>query len=337
MEALLIIDGSSMLVTHYYGTLPKSVTFEKDPIKRIENYKDIMQTSTGIYTNGVFSMLRTIKNIIDYQKPSHIAVVFDMSRNTFRRDMFEEYKGTRSETPDPLKEQFIIIENILERMGITTLYSEKYEADDYAGTLVRKFEKKIPTIVMTKDHDYLQLVSENTKAWMVQSTEQKFEEMKEKYPNPAYDTQPYLPQKVIVFDASVVLAEEGVLPSMIPDLKGIAGDSADNIPGVKGVAKAAAPLLMEYGSIEKLYERIEIEGKFIEDYWKDCLDVKKGNYKKLTAEGAKESALLSKKLATIVDVPDFEIELDDMSIKKIDEDEFINICKEYEFDSLLNH
>ena len=321
MKKLLLIDGNSMLFRAYWATI----------------YGQSMSTKSGIPTNAIYGFALMLAKAIKIIEPDNVLVAFDHGKQTYRDQIYSEYKGTRSETPDPLKEQFIIIENILERMGITTLYSEKYEADDYAGTLVRKFEKKIPTIVMTKDHDYLQLVSENTKAWMVQSTEQKFEEMKEKYPNPAYDTQPYLPQKVIVFDASVVLAEEGVLPSMIPDLKGIAGDSADNIPGVKGVAKAAAPLLMEYGSIEKLYERIEIEGKFIEDYWKDCLDVKKGNYKKLTAEGAKESALLSKKLATIVDVPDFEIELNDMSIKKIDEDEFINICKEYEFDSLLNH
>ena len=113
----------------------------------------------------------------------HISFVFDKTRDTFRRALYPEYKGTRSATPEPLKQQFVLLEEILADVGFKVLYSDEFEADDYAGSLVYRFRDQIPTVVMTKDHDYLQLVSDehNVRAWMVQARQEKADELYEKY------------------------------------------------------------------------------------------------------------------------------------------------------------
>lgn len=100
-----------------------------------------------------------------------MAFVFDKTRDTFRRELYPDYKGTRTSTPEPLKQQFVLLEQILADAGFKVLYSDRYEADDYAGSLVMKFRDQIPMVVMTKDHDYLQLVDDehNVRAWMVQA------------------------------------------------------------------------------------------------------------------------------------------------------------------------
>ncbi|MEE1009591.1 MAG: 5'-3' exonuclease H3TH domain-containing protein [Agathobacter sp.] len=305
----LVIDGSSMLVTNYYGNLPKQILFEKDEEKKKLHYSKIMQTSDGTYTNAIYGTLRTILKIIREQKPTHMAVVFDKSRDTFRREMYADYKGTRGATPEPLKQQFVLIEEVLGEIGLKVLFDDNYEADDLAGSIISKFEgPDMPMAFLTKDHDYLQLVSEYTRGWMVQTKKEKAVELFEKY-NVFGDGRQMdvLPDKVFEFTSEHVLSEEGVLPSQIPDLKGICGDTSDNIPGVKGVSSAAAPLIREYGSVEGIYEELESfenekEQKKLAKFWKENLGVTRSPIKALLRD--KESALLSKKLATIVrDVP----------------------------------
>ena len=95
----LVIDGSSMLVTNYYGNLPREIMFEKDEEKKKSYYPKIMHTSKGVYTNAIYGMLRTLLKIIKEQQPEYMAIVFDKSRDTFRRELYAEYKGTRKETP----------------------------------------------------------------------------------------------------------------------------------------------------------------------------------------------------------------------------------------------
>lgn len=337
MKKLLLIDGSSMLVTNYYGNLPRSIMFEKDPEKQKTYYKDIMHSENGEYTNALYGMLRTVLKIIDKQQPEYIAFAFDKSRDTFRREMYAEYKGTRKATPEPLKEQFVAMENILTQLGFQVFMSDTYEADDLIGTLARKFENEIPVAVMTKDHDYLQLVSENTRAWMVQTKQDACDKLFEQYTSFwGLDKEELnLPDKVFEFTSELVQAEEGVRPDQIIDLKGIVGDTSDNIPGVKGVAGTATiPLLAEYGTIEGIYEAIETTDKDeLENFWKDSLGIKKGAYKKLTADGAKESAQMSKKLATIVDVPDLDVKLEDCKTN-LNKEELAKICTRYNFKTI---
>ena len=177
MKKLLIVDGSSMLVTCYYANLPRDVMQAQSDEEKEKAYKRILQTRSGIYTNAVFGMLRIIKSILRFQKPDYMCFCFDLSRNTFRREIYKEYKAQRNETPSPLSLQFKLMEDVLEMLGFTVLYDKQYEADDLAGSVARKFEKDVNTYLITKDHDYLQLVNEYTRVWMVQTSDEKAEEL----------------------------------------------------------------------------------------------------------------------------------------------------------------
>ena len=163
----LIIDGSSMLSSSYYGNLPKQILFAKTEEERAKHYDKIMHAPDGTYTNGIFTMLRTVLKILKNQKPDHIAFVFDKTRNTFRRELYADYKGTRGETPAPLKQQFILAEEMFKEMGFPVFFSDQYEADDFAGSITEKFWQQDSIVLMTKDVDYLQLVSDekNVETW----------------------------------------------------------------------------------------------------------------------------------------------------------------------------
>ena len=248
-----------------------------------------------------------------------------------------DYKANRKETPKPLKEQFIAVENLLEKSGIHIFLGDEYEADDYAGSLAEKFYKDIPVNVMTKDMDYLQLVSneKNIRAWMMQTTDAKWQEMLEAYDvKEAYEN---MPNKVFVFSEDTIAEEYGVEHgSQIVEYKALVGDKSDNIQGVNGIGeKVAIPLIREYGTIENLYADIEETGSEIEDFWASQLGMRKGAYKKLTAEGAKESAMQSKLLATIKkDIP-LKISLDELRTT-LNEEALISELRRYEMKSLCS-
>lgn len=297
----LIIDGSSMLSSSYYGNLPKQILFAKTEEERAKHYNKIMHAPDGTYTNGIFTMLRTVLKILKTQNPDHIAFVFDKTRNTFRRELYADYKGTRGETPAPLKQQFALAEEMFQEMGFPVFFSDQYEADDFAGSITEKFWQQDSIVLMTKDVDYLQLVSDerNVRAWMVQVSQEKADKLFAAYQVDKKRTN--LPDKVFEFTETYIQGEYGLSSgNMVIDWKALAGDSSDNIPGVKGISdKSSIPLLNEYKTVEALYEALEEEGSGIEDFWKEFLGLRKGSYKKLTTPGAKESALLSKQLATI--------------------------------------
>ncbi|MCR4903730.1 MAG: 5'-3' exonuclease [Butyrivibrio sp.] len=303
-DKLLIIDGSSMLVTNYYGNLPKQILFEKDEEKKKQHYDKILHAPDGRYTNAIYGMLRTIKKIIDKQKPTHMVICFDKTRDTFRRELYADYKGNRGDTPEPLKQQFMTMETMLEDMGFVVEYSDTYEADDIAGSYAAKFEKEIPTFIMSKDHDYLQLISRYTRLWLVQTKQETADELMDKYYGEFGITKKdvNLPDKTFEMTSDICLKEYGVSPEQVPDWKGITGDSSDNIPGVKGVSSAAAPLLREYGTVEGIYEEIEkaqtpAQQKELNKYWKESLGISRSPLKAMTQY--KDLALLSKDLATI--------------------------------------
>lgn len=318
MENLfLIIDGSSMLSTNYYASLPKKVLFAKTEAEKEMYYPEIMQTSDGIYTNGIYPTLRMIYKIIQEQRPTHIAVVFDQTRDTFRREIYPEYKAQRKETPEPLKKQFIMMEKMLPWLGIPTFYSPYCEADDFAGSLVKKFESpETKVCLLTKDKDYLQLVSDYTRCWMYQSDKKKAEELYEKYYN-AYGITAKdlnLPDRVFEFTPYLVKEEFGIEPRQVIDMKAIGGDPSDNIPGVKGVSeKTAVMLLQEFGSVEGLYSTIhsiDLNNKrAVKDFngFLKTLGITRSPLNALTKEGplfGENAAFLSKQLATIkCDIP----------------------------------
>ena len=341
---LLIIDGSSLLSTQFYGNLPREILFAKTQEEKEKYYYKIMQNSKGVYTNAVYGFFRTLLRIIKDQKPSHLVVTWDISRDTFRRKLYPEYKAQRSETMLPLKEQFELCQKALDSVGVCQLMDENYEADDFSGTVASLFEQEIPVRILTKDNDYLQLITEQTHLWLMHSAAKKTEELFAKYKLDPKAVR--CPERTFEFTPELVKKEFGIRPLSVPDLKALQGDSSDNIKGVPGVGeKAAAALIAKYGTIEALYDAIrdadEAKKKEINQSWKQELGLTRSPMAYLLRKAddelvGEQAAVLSKQLATIKrDVPlesnalsDYEVQLDVDAAKKL--------FHELEFKSLLS-
>lgn len=337
---LLLIDGSSLLTTQFFGNLPTEILFAKTEEEKAGYFHKIMQTSKGVYTNAIFGFLRTLMKICKEQKPAYIAVAWDMSRDTFRREMYADYKGNRGETIAPLGEQFGLCQSILERLGIRQFMDNYYEADDFCGTLSRRFENEVPVRILTKDNDYLQLVSDRTNLWMMHATAKKTDELYAKYRLPKDGS---APDRSFPFTPERVVAEFGIEPASVADLKGLQGDSSDNIKGVPGIGPATATaLIAKYKTIEALYEAMEgLDEKQLKDLaasWKD-IGISRSPVKNLLRTDdnelvGREAAFLSKKLATIKrDIDLGDLKLSDLAVN-INQAEAVTIFSELEFRSL---
>ncbi len=323
---ILFIDGSSLLSTCYYATLPKQMLFEKDEEKKKAMYGQIMQAPDGRYTNGIYGMMRMLLSLLKNQKPGHVAIAFDKSRDTFRRDIYPEYKTNRGATPAPLKEQFLTAEQMLEDCGFAIMYSDEYEADDLIGSLVAKTAGKAPIRLVTKDQDYFQLVDDahDVRLWLYMPDRQKAENVNRMYRGAwagFLGQQPFadaIPPSTAEFTEETAEDYYGARPVLVPDLKGLGGDSSDNIPGVRGVSAAtASPLLKEYEGLEGIYEAIDNcggnqkEEKELALFWKKALGISRSPIKALK-EG-RDAAFLSRKLATIKKDCPVPVDMDAMS------------------------
>ena len=250
---------------------------------------NVMKNSKGFPTNALYGFIGMMNKIINEEKPEYMAVAFDIGKN-FRKQKYETYKDGRSATPDELKMQMPIARDILVAMGIKYFEMEPYEADDIIGTFAKMCEEddEYAATIVSSDKDLLQLISDETEVKL-------------------------LKQKDYIRYNKVNFKEDwGFEPIRIIDYKALAGDASDNIPGVKGIGdKTAINLLKTYDSIEDIYEHIdEIKGKMQE---------------KLIAD--KESAFISKEIATIYrDVP-LDVKLDDV---KYDGPDFVSLNKIYE-------
>lgn len=325
MKKILLIDGSSILSTSYYGNLPYKILKLRTETEREKEYHTLLQTKDGVYTNGVYTMLKSVFAMIKLYKPTHIAIAWDITRNTFRKELYKEYKAHRDETPKPLKEQFSTSQELFEKIGFPQFKNERYEADDFLGSLSEKFKDDydVKIAIWTKDTDSLQLVDDNVSILLRTS---KAKDLNEKYGLIRND----LPDNVFEVNMQNIEEEYGVNPEQIIDLKALIGDKSDNIPGIKGVGETSAiPLIKEYETIENLYDNIEgldkNEEKEIKTFWKEDLGIKKSPLNALlkisdTELVGKESALLSKKLATIKKDIDLNINLDDLLIRVNKED-----------------
>ena len=288
-EKLLIIDGSSLLSTSFYATATAYLMAKADEDKE-KALERLMKTSDGRYTNGVFPFMRTLLSLIKKNQPTHLAIVWDVSRQTFRQEIAGgTYKGTRKATPHPLKEQFISTQNLLQ--GIIPQFlsgrddEEVYEADDFAGSLAKRFQTEIPVFLHTKDEDYLQLVDSNTRVWLGSSKADKmFEDLN-------LNRQEFnVPDGFFEFTLSTLKDIKGLEPYQIVEYKALCGDTSDNIPGVKGVGeKAVIPLLQEYGTIEAIYETIENlsakEEKELKKFFKESLGIGRSPISYMLADG----------------------------------------------------
>ena len=244
---LMIVDGNSLLYRAFYA-LPAL-------------------SKNGVYTNAVYGFLRMFLGAWRVLLPEYAAVCFDKSKETFRMELFSDYKGTRKETPAELVPQFPLIRDVLRVLGIAQYELAGFEGDDLIGTLSSMYEKEIPVSIVTGDRDALQLVTERTTVLLTQHGTSDMAEM-----TPA-----------------AVLEKYHITPSQVVDMKALSGDASDNIPGIAGVGeKTAVKLLSAHGTLDGIYAAAEkISGKLGE---------------KIRA--GRETAYLSQKLATIrKDVP----------------------------------
>ncbi len=283
MKKLILVDGNNLLFRSYYATAYSGA---------------LMKNSKGFPTNALYGFVSMIQKIIQEEQPEYIAVAFDVGKN-FRAEKYKFYKEGRKETPQELILQMPYARRILKGMGIPYFELAPYEADDIIGTLSKKVledDDFIATII-SSDKDLLQLINDQV-------------DMK------------LLKQKGhIRYNPISFYAEYKIEPIHVIDLKALAGDASDNIPGIKGIGeKTALNLLAEYKSIENIYDHIdEIKGKMKE---------------KLIAD--KDMAFVSKELATIYcDVPLEINDLEDLKYTPQESQELYEIYEELEFFSLL--
>ena len=290
MDKFVLVDGNSIMNRAFYGIMGSKMLTTKD----------------GKYTNAVYGFLAIMFKLLDDVKPKYMAVAFDLKAPTARHKMYEGYKANRKGMPDELAEQMPIIKEILRAMNIDIVEKEGYEADDVLGTLSRYGEKhKLEVVILSGDRDTFQLATNkvtiripHTKGGKTETDEYNKEKIIEKY---------------------------GIKPKQLIDVKGLQGDTSDNIPGVPGVGeKTALKLIQEYGSIENLYKKIE-EGK----------DDLKGKQREKIVEN-KDLAYLSKTLGTInLEVP-IEDNLEDFKVEEWDKEKVYEIFKELNFNRYID-
>jgi len=252
----------------------------------------------GRPTNAVYGFTRMLLKLLRQEQPEYIAVAFDVSRVTFRNDLYPDYKATRKETPAELIEQTPVIQDIIRSLGIEVLEADMFEADDIMGTLARQAtDRGMDTVLVTGDKDMLQLVSDTVTV---------FDPMRANGGR-------YTPGSV--------RARFSVGPELIPDMFGLWGDSSDNIPGVRGIGeKTSKQLIEQYGSLEAVYEHLD--------------DFKGVRRQRL--EEDRDNAFLSRKLARIRTDVALPVEPEDCRVKPADRAAIAALFKELGFISLLD-
>lgn len=283
LNKLVLIDGNSLSFRAFYA-LP------------------LLSNHAGIHTNAVYGFAMLLEKIIKEEKPNHFLVAFDAGKTTFRHSKYSEYKGGRQKTPPELSEQFPYIRQLLDAYHIKRYELDNYEADDIIGTLSRQAdEADFETIIITGDRDLTQLATDNVTIYYTKKG--------------VTDVDHYTPE---------FIAEkyQGLVPKQIIDMKGLMGDTSDNIPGVAGVGeKTAIKLLNQFESVEGVYEHIEE------------VTAKKLKEKLINS---KTDAFMSKDLATINVHSPIEVSLEDTKLTLQDDTaEKIELFKKLEFKQLL--
>ena len=318
-----IIDGSSLLTTMFFANLPKEIMFAKEMSEKEKYFYKILKSSKGVYTNAIYGFFRTFMKILREQKPEYLAVCWDKTRDTFRRRIYPDYKGNRAETLEPLKQQFELCQEMLEKMNVKQFSSDEYEADDFSGTLSKLFENSVKVGIMTKDNDYLQLASENTTILMMHSSADKTKELYDKY-NMRHEDYPFAPERTFPFTPELIKKEFGVDAVNINSLKALMGDASDNIKGVPGIGPATATaLIAKYKTVDGLYSELhgknEKELKELAASFKTELSIKRSPINYLIKESDTElvgekAARLSEMLATIKRDIELDVSLEDLRL-----------------------
>ncbi len=281
-KKLMLIDGNSIAYRAFFA-LP------------------LLNNDKGVHTNAVYGFTMMLNKLIAEDKPTHILVAFDAGKTTFRHETFKEYKGGRQKTPPELSEQFPFIRELLDAYGIKRYELPNYEADDIIGTLSLEAEKDgFDVIVVSGDKDLTQLASEHTTVSITRKG--------------ITDIESYTPEHI--------KEKYGLTPLQIIDMKGLMGDTSDNIPGIPGVGeKTALKLLHEFGSVEQVLASIdEVSGKKLKE--------------KLTEN--QELARISKQLATITREAPVEVKVKELVYEGYDAAKLTAFYKELGFNSLLD-
>ena len=289
MDNFVLIDGNSIMNRAFYGIMGSKMLTTKD----------------GKYTNAVYGFLAILFKLIEDTNPQYMAVAFDLKAPTARHKLYEGYKANRKGMPDELAEQMPIIKEILKAMNIDIVEKEGYEADDVLGTLSRYGEKQgLHVTILSGDRDTFQLATDNVTIRIPRTKGGKTE--------------------TDLFDRSKILETYGIEPKQLIEVKGLQGDSSDNIPGVPGIGeKTALSLIQKYGSIDNLYDKIE----------KNEDDLKGKQREKV--KDNKELAELSKTLGTInLEVP-IEDTLEQFKVEEWDKEKVLKLFKELNFNRYI--
>ncbi len=274
---LYLLDGSSYIYRAYYGI------------------KDLA-TAGGIPTNAAFGFTKMLLDLLREKNPDYLAVVFDRPREeTFRREIYPDYKANRDAVPEDLLPQLPYIKQIVQALNIPALEAVGFEADDILATLARRYAAEgLEVTVVTGDKDLMQIVGEQIFL---------LDTMKDKRSGP-----------------QEVLERFGVPPEQVPDVLGLAGDTSDNIPGVPGIGeKTASELVQRFGSLEGVLE------------WKSLISGKK---RKENLQTYADQARLSKVLATVRYDVNLEVSLADLKRQTPDLSNLMPLLRELEFETL---
>jgi len=276
---LILIDGSGYIFRAFYGLPP-------------------MTNPEGIPVNAVFGFTKMLLKLIDDLKPMYAAVIFDVARKTFRNEIYEDYKGNRSEPPDDLIPQFSIIRDATKAIGLPVVEMEGFEADDLIATystIAKNIKKKV--IIISSDKDLMQLVDN--------------------------DIILFDPMKQFWINQEQVFQKFGVYPDRVIDVQSLAGDSSDNIPGVPGIGvKTAAELINQFDNLDQLLTRAS--------------EIKQNKKRENLIEFA-DQARLSRSLVTLKKDVSVISTIDDFKINSsLDTKKLIPFLKSHGFKSLLN-
>ena len=228
MKRLLLIDGHSMAYRAFFA-LPA------------ENFT----TAQGQHTNAIYGFATMLISLLKEEKPTHVAVAFDVSRKTFRTEIFPDYKANRAKTPDEFRSQMSFLHELVKGFGISQFEIEGYEADDIIATITKRAEKEgAEVLICTGDRDSFQLVTDKT---TVLYPKRGVSEMARMTPDAVFE-------------------KYGMTPEQYPDFAALRGDPSDNLPSIPGVGeKTAAKWVVEYGSLQELLKQVDGVGGKVGD------------------------------------------------------------------------
>ena len=234
-KRLLLIDGHSMAYRAFYA-LPA------------ENFT----TASGQHTNAIYGFATMLLSLLSSEKPTHVAVAFDVSRKTFRSEIFPEYKANRAKTPDEFRSQMSYLHELVSAFGITQFEVEGYEADDVIATITKRAEKEgVEVFICTGDRDSFQLVNDKTTVL---------------YPKRGVSD-------LARMTPDAVEEKYGMSPAQYPDFAALRGDPSDNLPSIPGVGeKTAAKWVVEYGSLQELLSNVDKVGGKVGQALRDSID-----------------------------------------------------------------